>query len=37
MADHVEPDPSREAFPVGNAYGFRRFLKEDLISGLLVF
>lgn len=37
MADHVEPDPSREAVPVGNAYGFRRFLKEDLISGLLVF
>ncbi|MFM8174850.1 MAG: SulP family inorganic anion transporter [Pirellulaceae bacterium] len=37
MADRVEPEPSSESAPVGNAEGFHRFLKEDLISGLQVF
>ena len=37
MADRVEPDPPRKAVPVGDARGFRRFLKEDMTSGLLVF
>ncbi|MFM8326943.1 MAG: SulP family inorganic anion transporter, partial [Pirellulaceae bacterium] len=37
MADRVEPEPSSEGVPVGNAEGFHRFLKEDLISGLQVF
>jgi MFS superfamily sulfate permease-like transporter len=37
MADRVEPEPFGGAIPVGNAQGFYRFLKEDLISGLLVF
>lgn len=37
MADRVEADRSRGAAPVGNTHRFRRFLKEDLVSGLLVF
>jgi MFS superfamily sulfate permease-like transporter len=37
MPDRVEPDSPRKSVPFGNAQGFRRFLRNDLNSGLLVF